>query len=202
MEQEEAARLLWQEARRRSPHWGEHLSAEDQESLKEIAGVMKGHPLAIKLTAALLARRSLSSIRDELRRNPPEEVSERFDVSFGSLTEGQRDLFCRLAVFSSSMTEEAVGSICIERRRIPNWKNDLGELERMSFLDRIEISAQDQEGKSCHALPLQAPSPHAPVCRRKGGRGAFGPAPAQGGGVFPGICPEFCRKFLHARPGA
>lgn len=82
MEEEEAARLLWQEARRRSPRWGEHLSAEDQESLKEIAGVMKGHPLAIKLTAALLASRSLSGIRDELRKNPPKEVSERFDVSF------------------------------------------------------------------------------------------------------------------------
>jgi tetratricopeptide (TPR) repeat protein len=147
MEQKEAARLLWREARRRSPRWGEHLSAEDLESLKEIAGVMKGHPLAIKLTAALLARRSLSSIRDELRRNPPKEVSERFDVSFGSLTEGQRDLFRRLAVFSSSMTEEAVGSICIEKED-SEWKSDLGELERMSFLDRIEISAQDQEGKT------------------------------------------------------
>ncbi len=142
----EATRLLWQEARRRSPRWGEHLSPEDQESLKEIAGVMKGHPLAIKLTAALLASRSLSSIRDELRRNPPKEVSERFDVSFGSLTEGQKDLFCRLAVFSSSMTEEAVGSICIEKED-SDWQSDLGELERMSFLDRIEIAAQDQEGK-------------------------------------------------------
>jgi len=40
---------------------------------------------------------------------------ERFDVSFESLTEEQRDLFRRLAVFSSSMTEEAVGSICIEK---------------------------------------------------------------------------------------
>lgn len=146
MEPGESGRLLLQEARRRSPHWGEHLSDEDRESLLEIAKVMKGHPLAIKLTAALLARRSLSSIRDELRRNPPQEVSERFDVSFGSLTKGQRDLFCRLAVFSSSMTEEAVGRICIEKED-SEWKSDLGELERMSFLDRIEISAQDQEGK-------------------------------------------------------
>ena len=145
MEPGESGRLLLQEARRRSPRWGEHLSPEDLESLQEIAGVMKGHPLAIKLTAALLARRGLSSIRDELRRHPPEEVWERFDVSFNSLTEGQRDLFCRLAVFSSSMTEEAVGRVCIEDEA-SDWQSDLGELERRSFLDRIEIPAQDQDG--------------------------------------------------------
>jgi predicted ATPase len=146
MESGESSSFLFQEARRRKPRWAEHLSSEDRESLNEIAAVMKGHPLAIKLTAALLARRSLSSIRDELRRNPPKEVSERFDVSFKSLSEGQRDLFRRLAVFASSMTEEAVGRICIEKED-SEWKSDLGELERMSFLDRIEISAQDQQGK-------------------------------------------------------
>jgi predicted ATPase len=145
MEPGEATRLLWLEARRRSNRWGEHLSPEDKECLNEIAGVMKGHPLAIKLTAALLPRRSLSSIRDELRRNPPKEISERFDVSFNSLSEGQKDLFCRLAVFSSSMTEEAVGRICIESAD-SDWQSDLGELERMSFLDRFEIAAQDKEG--------------------------------------------------------
>ena len=106
---------------------------------------MQGHPLAIKLTAALLARRSLAGIRDELRRNPPKKVSERFDVSYKSLTEGQKDLFSRLAVFSSSMTEEAVGSICMEDED-SGWQSDLGELERRSFLDRIEIAAQDEEG--------------------------------------------------------
>ena len=34
---------------------------------------MQGHPLAIKLTAALVASRSLDSIRDELRKNPPKK---------------------------------------------------------------------------------------------------------------------------------
>jgi predicted ATPase len=145
MEPGESGRLLFREARRRSPGWGEHLSPDDLESLNEIAGVMRGHPLAIKLTAALLPRRSISSIRDELRRNPPKEVSERFDVSFQSLSEGQKNLFRRLVVFSSSVTEEAVGSICIEDDA-SDWQSDLGELERRSFLDRIEIPAQDQDG--------------------------------------------------------
>lgn len=145
MEEGEAARLLWQEARRRSPRWGEHFSPEDKDSLKEIAGFMKGHPLAIKLTAALLSRRSISCIREELRKNPPKEVSQRFDVSFNSLTDRQRDLFCRLAVFSSSMTEEAVGSICIDEED-SEWQSNLGELEERSFLDRIEIEVQDGSG--------------------------------------------------------
>ena len=121
------------------------MSPEDLKSLQEIAGVMKGHPLAIKLTASLLVRQSIASIRDELRRNPPQEVSQRFDVSFNSLSEGQKDLFCRLAVFSGSVTEEAIGSICIEDEA-SDWQSDLGELERRSFLDRIEIAAQDQDG--------------------------------------------------------
>jgi tetratricopeptide (TPR) repeat protein len=149
MEPEEAGRLLTTESRRRSLKWGKHLSPADLESLNEIARFMQGHPLAIKLTAALVASRSLASIRDELRRNPPKEVSERFDVSYKSLTEGQKDLFSRLAVFSGSMTEDAVGSICIiegDQKGSWNWQSDLGELERRSFLDRIEIEAQDESG--------------------------------------------------------
>jgi predicted ATPase len=148
MEPEEAGRLLITEARRRSPKWGAHLSQEDLQNLNEIARFMQGHPLAIKLTAALMASRSLTSIREELRRNPPHEVWDRFDVSYRNLTEGQSDLFCRLAAFSGSMTEEAVGSICVDedQKGSWSWQNDLGELERRSFLDRIEIEAQDEAG--------------------------------------------------------
>ena len=201
MEPAEAARLLWREARRRSPRWGEHLSDEDQESLKEIARVMKGHPLAIKLTAALLARRSLSSIRDELRRHPQGEVWERFDVSFGSLTEGQRDLFCRLAVFSSSMTEEAVGSICVESMD-SDWQSDLGELERRSFLDRIEIAAQDQEGK---VLTLYRYKLH-PLMRQyaagKAGEALLARLRPRAAEYFLGYAQNFAGQFLRAGPGA
>jgi tetratricopeptide (TPR) repeat protein len=148
MEPEEAGRLLITEARRRSPKWGEHLNQADLECLNEIARFMQGHPLAIKLIAALIASRSLVGIRDELRRNPPKGVSERFDISYINLTERQMGLFCRLAVFSGSMTEEAVGSICIEEDQEDrsDWQRDLGELVRKSFLDRIEIEAQDESG--------------------------------------------------------
>jgi tetratricopeptide (TPR) repeat protein len=148
MEQEEADRLLITQARRRSPKWGAHLSPEDLQNLNEIAGFMQGHPLAIKLTAGLMTSRSLGSIRDELRRNPPKGVSERFDVSYADLTESQKELFCRLAVFSGSVVDHAIRMVCVEdyQEGFWNWESDLGDLVRKSFIDRIEIAAQGGSG--------------------------------------------------------
>jgi tetratricopeptide (TPR) repeat protein len=149
MEIEEASRLFIIEARRRSPKWGENLNEDEMNSLKEISSIMHGHPLAIKLTAALVASRSLASIRDELRRNPPREVLDRFDVSYADLTEGQKELLGCLAVFSSSVTEDAIKSVCIKEdpENPSNWETDLGELVRKSFLDRVEVEVQDEASK-------------------------------------------------------
>jgi predicted ATPase len=148
METEEAIRLFFREARRSSPRWGEHLGTEEMSSLAEIASFMKGHPLAIKLVAIQSTRRSLAGIRDELRRNPPREVSDRFDVSYNSLEEGQKNLFSRLAVFFGSMDENAIRSICLEddQQGQLNWESDLAELVASSFLDRVEIKARVEKG--------------------------------------------------------
>jgi len=148
MEQDEAIRLFFKEARKSFPKWGEHLSAEEQSSLAEIASFMQGHPLAIKLVAGQSTRRSLAGIRDELRRNPPKGVSDKFDVSYNGLDEGQKELFSRLAVFFGSMDENAIRSICLEydQQGQLNWESDLEELVRSSFLDRAEISALDEKG--------------------------------------------------------
>jgi predicted ATPase len=117
-------------------------------SLAEIASFMKGHPLAIKLVAIQSTRRSMAGIRDELRRNPPREVSDRFDVSYNSLEEGQKNLFSRLAVFFGSMDENAIRSICLEddQQGQLNWESDLAELVASSFLDRVEIKARVEKG--------------------------------------------------------
>ncbi|RQW79923.1 MAG: CHAT domain-containing protein, partial [Methanothrix sp.] len=149
MELGEAEKLFFKEARRHFPTWGVHPSQVDLANLGEIARSMKGHPLAIKLTAALVANRSLASIRDDLRKNPPHEISDRFDISYRSLNQSQRDLFGRLAVFFDSMTEDAIRSICLEedQRNQTDWEDDLGELERMSFLDRVEILSQNDSDK-------------------------------------------------------
>jgi tetratricopeptide (TPR) repeat protein len=148
MEKEEAISLFFREARRSLPKWGEHLSEEELSSLAEIAGFMQGHPLAIKLVAGQSTRRSLAGIRDELRRNPPKGVSDRFDVSYNGLGEGQTDLFSRLVVFFGSMDENAIRAVCLEDdpQGHSNWESDLEELVRRSFLDRVEIAALDENG--------------------------------------------------------
>ncbi|MGV8176136.1 MAG: tetratricopeptide repeat protein, partial [Methanothrix sp.] len=148
MEGNEAVRFFFQEARKVLPKWGEHLSQLDRESLNEIARVMQGHPLAIKVTAALAGVMSISSIRDELRKNPPQKVSDKFDVSFNSLSQSLKDLFCRLAVFSGSVDDSAIRQICFEdeQQKESNWESDLGELVRRSFLDRVSIVAIDKKG--------------------------------------------------------
>jgi predicted ATPase len=149
MEVEEASRLFIIEARRRLPKWGENLNEDEMNSLKEISSIMHGHPLAIKLTASLVASRSLASIRDELGRNPPQEVLDRFNVSYADLTESQKRLLGCLAVFSSSVTEDAIKSVCIKEDPDgpSNRETDLGELVRKSFLDRVEFDVQDEAGK-------------------------------------------------------
>lgn len=148
MEREEAISLFFREARRSLPKWGGHLSEEELSSLAEIAGFMQGHPLAIKLVAGQSTRRSLAGIRDELRRNPPKGVSDRFDVSYNGLDEGQKDLLSRLAVFFGSMEENAIRAVCLEddQQGHSNWESDLEELVRCSFLDRVEIVALDENG--------------------------------------------------------
>ena len=146
MEVEEASRLFIIEARRRSPKWGENLNQDEMNSLKEISSIMQGHPLAIKLIAALVASRSLAGIRDELRRNPPREVLDRFDVSYADLTESQKRLLGCLAVFSSSVAEDAIKSVC-GKEDPSNWERDLGELVRKSFLDRIEVRPRMSQAK-------------------------------------------------------
>ena len=149
METSEAVRLFTIEARRRSLRWGEHLSKNDLDCLNEITSIMHGHPLAIKLIAAMVGSRSLASIRDELKRNPPKEVLDRFDISYADLTESQKMLLGSMAIFSDSVTDHAIGNVCLENGQegTSNWKEDLGELVRRSFVDRIEIAAQDESGK-------------------------------------------------------
>jgi hypothetical protein len=148
MENEEAIRLFFREARRSFPKWGEHMCPEERRSLAEIAGFMQGHPLAIKLVAGQSTKRSLAGIRNELRRKPPKGVSDKFDVSYNGLEVGQKKLFSRLAVFFGSMDDRAIRSVCLENDQQDrlNWEGDLEELVRSSFLDRAEIAALDEEG--------------------------------------------------------
>jgi tetratricopeptide (TPR) repeat protein len=84
-------------------------------------------------------------IRDSLKAHPPGKISDRFDFSYLTLTESQKELLHRMAAFASSVTEEAIQTVCMHEyakggayaaRVTPD---DLGELVRRSFVDRIEI---------------------------------------------------------------
>ncbi len=151
MEPSEATRLFILESRRRKSGWGENLTQSDLTVLDEISGHLDGHPLAIKLAAAMVGTDSLAVIRDRLRAAPPKEVSKRFDFSYNTLTESEKELLHRLAAFASSATEEVIGLASTHPDfagddALPQWRDDLSELVRKSFVDTVDLTALDESG--------------------------------------------------------
>jgi tetratricopeptide (TPR) repeat protein len=153
MEPQEAFRLFVSEARRRFLRWGDKLNQADVESLEEITHLLDGHPLGIKLAAALVFSNSLESIRQNLRAAPPKEVSDRFDFSYQMLLKNQQELLQRMAAFASSVAEWAVEAISIlslseddKTELLKQWRDDLSELVRKSFIDVIELRGLDRSG--------------------------------------------------------
>ena len=151
MESQEAIRLFVMEARRRKPRWGEKLNLLEMKTLDEISGHLDGHPLAIKLAAAMVGSDSLAAIRDRLRAAPPGEVSRRFDFSYNTLAESEQELLHRLAAFASSATEEVIKLACVHPDfvgddALSRWRDDLSELVRKSFVDIVDLTALDESG--------------------------------------------------------
>lgn len=146
MEPLEAFNLFIIEARRRSPRWGERLSESDKEALKEINRLLDGHPLGIKLAAGLLISDSLGTIFQKIKVRPPgEEISKRFDFSYQTLSESQRELLERLAAFASSIAEWTIKIVSTMKSSeedmtapLQQWQDDLSELVRKSFVDLLE----------------------------------------------------------------
>ncbi|MFB3765011.1 MAG: tetratricopeptide repeat protein [Methanotrichaceae archaeon] len=159
MEPVEAYNLFIIEARRRSPRWGEKLSESDRDTLKEIARLLDGHPLGIKLAAGLLVSDSLDTILQKIRARPPgEEISKRFDFSYQTLSESQRELLYRLAAISSLVAEWAIKAVSTmksseEDKTMPlqQWQDDLSELVRKSFVDLLESKRVDESEKETTA---------------------------------------------------
>lgn len=140
--------------RANNQRWGERLSSKEMDNLIEIDRLLDGHPLGIKLAAALTASDSLEAICEKLRASPPKEVSDRFDFSYNTLTRSQKELLHRMAAFVSSVREWAIGAICTEHffegdeaKLLQDWRTDLSELVRKSFVDVIELSNLDETEK-------------------------------------------------------
>jgi len=151
MEPSEATRLFVVEARRRRPGWGERLTSSDLEALEVISRHLDGHPLAIKVAAAMAGSDPLATICQRVLAAPHKEVSTRFDFSYDTLTESEKELLHRLAAFASSATEEVIRLAYthpdfVWDDALPQWRDDLTELVRKSFVDTVSMTAFDDSG--------------------------------------------------------
>ena len=153
MEPQEAVRLFILEARRRSSRFGEMLTKQDEDALNQITRLLDGHPLGIKLAAGLVSSASLQNILGKIRAAPPKEVSDRFDFSYNTLTQRQKELLQRMAAFGGSVAEWAIHAISKgdffkgdKEKQLPQWKEDLGELVQKSFVDLLELPGWDESG--------------------------------------------------------
>jgi predicted ATPase len=124
------------------------------ETLDEISGHLDGHPLAIKLAAAMVGSDSLETIRQRVLAAPHKKVSERFDFSYNPLPESEKELLHQMAAFASSATEVVIQMTSTlplfegdATAAHPTWRDDLSELVRKSFVDTVELSAFDESGE-------------------------------------------------------
>ena len=151
METSESVRLFILEARRRSSHFGEKHTKKDEWALNQIIRLLDGHPLGIKLAAGLVSSASLEGILGRIMEAPTNEVSDRFDFSYNTLNQSQKDLLQRMAAFGGTFAEWAIrdvseGSLFEGDRAEPlsQWKVDLSELVQKSFVDLLEFPGWDE----------------------------------------------------------
>ena len=148
MEEGESIKLFTLEAAGKSPRWDrvlngkEKLSSLELKDLVEIWRLLQGHPLGLKVAAGMLSSHSLPSIRESLRAHPPTKVSERFDFSFElELTDSEKELLKRIAVFAGSFSLEAVQAVCATEGQSLDCSESLGELVRKSFVEKMDDAA-------------------------------------------------------------
>ncbi|HZD68379.1 MAG TPA: LuxR C-terminal-related transcriptional regulator [Actinomycetes bacterium] len=145
----EAVRLFVERAARRSP--GFALDAGNAEAVVAICRELDGLPLAIELAAARVGSLPLdrmvallSERLDHLGRGPswrlPRQRTLRasIDWSYGLLSEAERAVFRRLAVFRSGFTLEAARAVC--GRILPDG-SEVAALARL--VDRCVVQAPD-----------------------------------------------------------
>jgi tetratricopeptide (TPR) repeat protein len=163
MEPGEAETLFVHEALKKKSDWKKPQSQTDKQNIKEIYGILEGQPLGIVLAASLVYSLPLSGILGSLKAHPPTEVANRYDFSYNTLTDGQKLLLQRMSVFEASVMEQAITMVCIDEEAIKMVGivegcgeggkdpvitiDDLGELVRKSFVERIELPVQTDTGE-------------------------------------------------------
>jgi tetratricopeptide (TPR) repeat protein len=153
MEPGEAETLFVHEAQKKKSDWKTPQSQIEKQNIQEIYGILEGQPQGIVLAASLVKSLSLYGILESLKTHPPTELSNRYDFSYNTLTESQKVLLQRMSAFGASVTEDAAKAVCMDRRGHSKHKDlkitleDLGELVRMSFVDRFEVPVSIESGK-------------------------------------------------------
>ncbi len=124
-----AVKLLLERARRVRPSFG--LVEEDLPHLRRLFALTQGMPLAIELVAAWLRAVPLSALVEELELDPGgltaasadapprhESVRAVFEQSWSRLTEAERQVMRRLAVFAGPVTPEAAAFVAGANRTV------------------------------------------------------------------------------------
>ena len=124
-----AAKLLVERARRVRPDF--RLTDDDLPHLRRLFAVTRGMPLAIELVAAWLRAVPLGTLVDELELHPGdlaaphadaptkhESVRAVFEQSWSRLTDVERQVLRRLAVFAGPMTPEAAAYVAGANRLV------------------------------------------------------------------------------------
>jgi predicted ATPase len=202
MENMEAVRLFVLEARRRSSRFGEKHTKQDERALDQIIRLLDGHPLGIKLAAGLVSSTSLEGILEKIVEAPPKEVSDRFDFSYNTLTQSQKTLLQRTAAFGGTFAEWAIqavseGPLFEDDRAEPlsQWKEDLSELVKKSFVDLLVLPGWDESGNEIAVMRYRLHPLMRQYARQKAGDRAMKIHRGRAAHLFLGYAEQFGRDF-------
>lgn len=154
----EAVQLFVARIRQHQPRF--KITSENTDAITDICVILDGIPLALELAAATLRRMSLDEMvallrsKDWVRQiaTPARDLPGRqrtlenvIDWSYMLLDEGQKEVFCKLGIFSGWFDADAAAAVCKT-----NSLKILHELTDHSLLEQEVLN-----GKSCwHMLEL------------------------------------------------
>ena len=165
-----AAALFVQSARRTKA--GFEIAADERSALVRICRMLEGIPLAIELAAAWVGILSCHEIAREIEANidflatSVRDIPERhrslratFDHSWGLLSEAERGVLCRLAVFHGGFDREAAGEIAgatlpllaslVSKSLV--WRTENGRYDLHEVIRQFAMSHLDQDEKRSFA---------------------------------------------------
>lgn len=131
------------------------LDASNARQVHEVVTRLDGLPLAIELAAARLRILSVSELADRVHTaldllhadhgdRPPRQRTMRatIDWSLALLTDRQRRILSRLAIFEDGAMLDAVRSVCVEESEVPELVDDLDDLVQAGVVTTTEVDGE------------------------------------------------------------